>query len=483
MREPAFSVEEPPAKRPIRQLLLIGSAALILAVINAQWVTGLPAAARASTAGVGLDEPPPWSPQEPGRVVRVAMGGPAARAGLRKKDQVQAINGIPNWSYHGLHQLLDNTRAGDSLEYTVLRGTQTRVVTLRLDGRLGRIWVDLLCNACAVAIFFGAGVIVYWKHPRDRRARTFFWMCLPFALMFSQANITGVKQSDFVGPPALADGIIKALPFFLFPPLLHFTLIFPKPRPVLAKYPGILGWVYALPALIAFWIVFLILSARSMLMNPIVIGSIIQALFEPAHGRRLASVAAAIGLLAPAAFLIWKCLRSAFQNGWRSMLLTRPGLVISAFFFIPLMFGLALTRLLAAFASPMVSTNLGLIAIGIALLLELIGALLPQLIIPVAACVSLFRNSRGAGTTEKQQLRWPLWGTVTAVTGFLLLSATLIVVAFIGPASVGGWWLSALFLVLIPISFGFAITKYRLMDDFPAAETPLADARFTASSA
>ena len=50
----------------IRQLLLIGGAALILAAITEQWVARLPAAASAATAGVRLDEPPPWSTDEPG---------------------------------------------------------------------------------------------------------------------------------------------------------------------------------------------------------------------------------------------------------------------------------------------------------------------------------------------------------------------------------------------------------------------------------
>src|SRR5258708_3367667 len=102
----------------IRQQLLIGGAALILAAITEQWVAGLAAAASATTAGVRLDEPPPWSNDEPGRVIGVAMGGPAAQAGLRRGDRVLAINGIPIWSYQELHRLVDNSRAGDSLEYT-----------------------------------------------------------------------------------------------------------------------------------------------------------------------------------------------------------------------------------------------------------------------------------------------------------------------------------------------------------------------------
>ena len=479
MREPAFSIEEPPAKRPIRQLLLIGSAALILAAINAQWLTGLPAAARARTAGVGLDEPPPWSDQEPGRVVSVAMGGPAARAGLRKGDRVQAINGIPNWSYYELHRLVDDRQAGDSLKYTVLRGTQTSVVPVRLEGRLGRIWVDLLCNACAAGIFFGVALFIYGKHTKDRRALTFFWMCLPFALIFSLRNIAVVKQGDLVDLTNLGwDGIITiALFFFLFPPLLHFTLIFPKPRPLLEKYPGILGWIYALPVLIVVLIVVPSLLTKWQQMNPSLGFIIFQALFEPAqNGTRLMTVALAIALVAAAGLLIWRCVRSARRKGWKSVLLSRPGLSIPALFLIPLMLGLVLVRLLATFTSPLVARALGLPAVAIILLIELAGLLLPQLIVPVTSCVSLFRNYRDAGIDEKQQLRWPLWGTITAVAGSFLLFVTLSVLKSLGPVSIPAGWLTTLFLLPIPVSFAFAIAKYRLMDSFPTVTTAGADA-------
>src|SRR5260370_40032110 len=110
----------------MRHLLLIGSAALVLAVITGQWVAALPAAASASTTGGTLDEPPPWSSEEPGRVMWVAMGGAAARAGLRWRDRVQAINGIPAWSYHEVHRLMDDSRANSSREYPEIRRTQTR---------------------------------------------------------------------------------------------------------------------------------------------------------------------------------------------------------------------------------------------------------------------------------------------------------------------------------------------------------------------
>src|SRR5207302_9595912 len=126
---------------------------------------------------------------------------------------------------------------------------------------------------------------------------------------------------------------------------------------------------------------------------------------------------------------------SACHKGLTRMLLSRPGLVISTLFFTPLLFGLALALLSVAFASLMAFRKWGLRAFGIILLVELIAALLAQLIIPVAACVSLFRNYRRSGITEKQQLHWPLWGTVTAVAGFFLSLVSLFALQRLGPGS------------------------------------------------
>jgi len=103
----------------------------------------------------------------------------------------------------------------------------------------------------------------------------------------------------------------------------------------------------------------------------------------------------------------------------------------------------------------------------------LIATLLALLIVPVTACVSLFRNYRGEDSTGKRQLRWPFWGTVTAVAGFLLSFATLVFAGVFwacvhrrrvdrDEASRGPVAYS--FSAADPISFGFAITKHRLVE-------------------
>jgi sigma-B regulation protein RsbU (phosphoserine phosphatase) len=72
----------------------------------------------------------------------------------------------------------------------------------------------------------------------------------------------------------------------------------------------------------------------------------------------------------------------------------------------------------------------------------------------------------------KQQVRWPLWGTVTALVAAALTSLVGVVVGLSAPSPVGTDFVlisltgtvSKIAYLLIPISFAFGIVKYRLMD-------------------
>src|SRR6516225_3333928 len=86
----------------------------------------------------------------------------------------------------------------------------------------------------------------------------------------------------------------------------------------------------------------------------------------------------------------------------------------------------------------------------------------------IIACVSLYRSYRECGIEERKQVRWPLWGTIAGLSGVLLLiglSALLRTLGLQGllPTIVIEVAEKACY-VLIPLSFAFAILKYRLMD-------------------
>ena len=65
-------------------------------------------------------------------------------------------------------------------------------------------------------------------------------------------------------------------------------------------------------------------------------------------------------------------------------------------------------------------------------------------------------------TVVRQQLKWVIWGLVLAVTPFTLLYA----IGFLLGAQADPWLTNAavLPLILIPLSFGYSVVRYRLMD-------------------
>src|SRR5258707_896618 len=65
-------------------------------------------------------------------------------------------------------------------------------------------------------------------------------------------------------------------------------------------------------------------------------------------------------------------------------------------------------------------------------------------------------------TVVRQQLKWVIWGLVLAVTPFTLLDA----IGFLWGAQADPWLTNAavLPLILIPLSFGYSVVRYRLMD-------------------
>jgi two-component system, NtrC family, sensor kinase len=80
----------------------------------------------------------------------------------------------------------------------------------------------------------------------------------------------------------------------------------------------------------------------------------------------------------------------------------------------------------------------------------------------VAAAAILWSSYRLAGTTIlRQQLKWVTRGTILAVVPYTLFY----VVPYLMGSMPGAWMkLSALSLALLPLTFGYAIFRYRLMD-------------------
>jgi PAS domain S-box-containing protein len=81
----------------------------------------------------------------------------------------------------------------------------------------------------------------------------------------------------------------------------------------------------------------------------------------------------------------------------------------------------------------------------------------------IASVFSLVRTwVKAKSTVVRQQLKWVIWGSILAVTPFTLLYA----VGYLMGAKTDPWLTDAavLPLILIPLSFGYSVVRYRLMD-------------------
>ncbi len=104
------------------------------------------------------------------------------------------------------------------------------------------------------------------------------------------------------------------------------------------------------------------------------------------------------------------------------------------------------------------------------ILLEALWLLNLYVVLPLSICITLLDNLSKSRGEERKQIRWPLWGTLIAVVGPITISSSVATVKE-SLANHGVWimitadfQLIKIFYLLIPLSFAFAILKYRLMD-------------------
>jgi serine phosphatase RsbU (regulator of sigma subunit) len=398
-----------------------------------------------------------------GRVFMVFPGSAADRAGMTCDDTVVAINGLPILgNQDALTKLDDRLRAGDVLRYTTIRNGKQRSIEVPLGSPL-KVWLMLSqqgLSATMAVLFMGIGFLVFTRRPDDRRATVFFVMVLFGALsligsistQLDGSNARGIimRPSSFV---AVA-GAIGVFSLGFLPLTLHLALVFPNDRPILKRRPVILRWVYGIPLLAA----------------TVAIGfAALTALFSQqkayAAGFHAGRYLSTIGPLLAAAGLI-VALRIVYVG--------RNGAVVSAFFHRPIQCLISILAIALAVATLL--GNSGHVG-GMMLVLGLTAAV-PFLIIlvyPILSCIALYRSYREAGPEEKRQVKWPLWGTMIFLGSRILFGGLVVfggIALSLGGHSSRNWALVLQLLdliprlayVLIPVSFAFAILKYRLMN-------------------
>jgi hypothetical protein len=403
----------------------------------------------------------------PGAVYILYPGAPAELAGIRRGDQIVSANGVPIESENGIAALSRRLHHGDVITYRVNRGGVLHDYAVRLGSPLDvPFFIGLFSVTCFVAlIFLGIGLFVYWRRPRDVRAVVFFAMTLCAAATFANGSIVQVEsvssrglsvpQATFnqLGPTLL----VVAMSSFFAPLLLHLSLVFPKRRPVLARGRTLWQWIYGYP---------LLLVGTAGIFGAVMSG----VLYFDRKGNEavIKNVLAGCGIaLASAAVIALVRLGLSIRvRGWREGVLQRPFASILTTTALCVGLTIGATALQQKAKMPM--------ALAFASMVGAFALIASFAAYPIATFIALYRSYRDSNLEERQQVKWPLWGTMISVGSRILLSivgtAVGMVITFRSDISVPSAVvvlpeaIGKLIYLLIPISFAVAILKYRLMN-------------------
>jgi serine phosphatase RsbU (regulator of sigma subunit) len=458
-----------------RRLAGVLAAAGVMAAVFAYASWRLHAIGRAGWAGLsyypavsqGQQDKMPFFAMQQGSVMVIYPGGPAERAGMRRGDQIVLVDGKELKDIDHLTRLSSRVRYGDVVPYVVMRDDKRLVFPVRFGAPTETpMFAALFGATSAVAfIYIAIGLFVFWRKPRDPRAVIFLLMTLCAAITFVNTSVIPVESSSSRGlaggKPSFAEiGRPLALAsagIFFAPLLLHLALIFPRTRPVVKRGRQLWGWIYGYPT-------FVLLIGGCFAAVTAFLASLPEGQTKQV-GKPLIRILAACLVLAALGGLV-RIVMAMRKRGWRegiyhspfSSMLLAAGLLIG---------GAALSTYLAE------RTHVALLVAAM-VILAIFGTVASFSAYPVATFVALYRSYRESNVEERRQVKWPLWGTMIAVGGRAALA---IVGGLIGllmtfradvviPSAVVMWpdMLAKLLYLLIPLSFAFAILKYRLMN-------------------
>lgn len=375
---------------------------------------------------------------QPGQVVSIVPGSPAARAGIAAGDEIVAVDGVPIIEARG-----EKRHRGDVVRYEIKGRGEVEVRSVS-PFQVPIVIVNALANFLVALAFALTGVLVYWFNPRARAARVFVVLCAFAAAGFSLGAIVEIEISALgYGQIGVPGGMVAiyaayaALAIITANLLLHFSLIFPKPLPILERYPRLLIWIHTLPFV---WV--------ASVLSAVPLKQIARA-----TNHAVAASLVIAGLLAVAVTIVMRRKRGVrvADQPW----LVELGIV--------LLFNAFLYTLRSVLGESSAWAIGMVVGIGTALLH--IGQILIVSLLTIAALVEGYRRS---SLEEKRQVRWPLWGTLVSISASIFFSiAVFVLLRWFPPHSplvVGSGLLLRVAYILIPISFAFGILKYRVME-------------------
>ncbi len=391
---------------------------------------------------------------DPGAVVAVPEGTPAADAGLEIGDVVRAVNGVEATDHDTIRDLIGELRPGDTLEVEIERDGERRTVSIVTSTAFSSplLIVNVVISVVVGLAFLGIAAVVAWARPRSAPARVFLALASSGAAAFMvwaalEPAIPDLRGFEAYGTNPLSLAALASiflLTMLLANLLFHFALVFPTPRPVLSWWPEATTWIHTLPIL------------------PVVISFAAYGALEASGSsvRTVMLVVTLAGIIGIATVRLIRAWRE--QGAWRS-LLRHPWWAQA------LMIGLAA---LPAPALRGLNASGAMVAGLVWVLWLMLHYLLVLLIWSVLTCIALAKTYREAGPEARQQLRWPIWGlTVPIVVSLLTMAAGMVLGHRAVDLGVDPWTLQAwlnlpgkLVYIAIPVAFAFGILRYRVMD-------------------
>jgi two-component sensor histidine kinase len=175
--------------------------------------------------------------------------------GLRVGDRILRAGGQTADEWLGGAARGPEWRAGETVTYQIVRDGEERALPVRLDpiplwAILERWWAQLLASVALLAM----GGFVLWKRPRELQARLLMLFCLTVAVQLW----TDAYNFQFALLPwSSAFGYhltVEHLTFSIsYASICHFALIFPRPHPLVVRFPRLVPLVLYLanPVVIA----------------------------------------------------------------------------------------------------------------------------------------------------------------------------------------------------------------------------------------
>lgn len=396
----------------------------------------------------------------PGGIIVVFGGVPAEKAGLRRGDVILSINGIASRDFKNMREFSIKAHRGDLLRYRILRDGRQQDILLRLESPLKSpiFALNFIVTSAVALTFLLIGAFVFWRRPADNRATVFFAMTLVAAVTLANTALLPVEGDGYRGIVG-GDQSLGALwrmiliggsSLFFAPLLLHLALIFPAPRPAMQR-PGILHWIYGYPLMMC------ACGATAMALI------VYLAAFRPKGDLITNAATTGVALLGIGAIV--RILMNIARHGAKEGVMRSP-LAISATL-LSLFGGIFIV---AGYASGKSHSPIPFFVAAFVMILAGIASFSAY---PVATFVALFRSYRESGVEERRQVKWPLWATMVAVGGkflFALLGFALVLLTTFLQVDIPGAFVmlpdvvARSLYIIIPLSFAFAILKYRLMN-------------------